>query len=115
MAKKTFNFTVTLDEDDFVQVEDHIFTTKEIIKQEEPNVDLIGPKYLKLLKALHIENLTMKAVREWLLLSLALDQCCSYHSNWDDQKILEELVAGREHSISWYIDNCQKHNHHLVH
>ena len=89
-------------------------TTKEIIKQEEPNVDLIGPKYLKLLKALHVENLTMKAVREWLLLSLALDQCCSYHSIWDDQKILEELVAGREHSISWYIDNCQKHNHHLV-
>src|SRR5665647_633034 len=110
MAKKTFNFTITLDEDDFIQVEDHIFTTKEIIKQEEPNVDLIGPKYLKLLKALHIELLTMKAVREWLLLSLALDQCCSYHSNWDDHKILEELVAGREHSISWYMDNCQKHN-----
>ncbi len=110
MAQKTFNFTVTLDEDEFVQVEDHIFTTKEILKREEPNVDMIGPKYLILLKNLDMSNLTMKAVREWLLLSLALDHCCSYHSKWDDHKILEELVAGREHSISWYMDNCHKHN-----
>jgi hypothetical protein len=110
MAEKTFNFSVTLDEDEFVQVEDHIFTTREILKREEPNVDMIGPKYLKLLKTLAVENITMKAVKEWLLLSLALDHCCSYHSRWDDQKILEELVAGREHSISWYMDNCQKHN-----
>jgi len=110
MAQKTFNFSVTLDEDEFVQVEEHIFTTREILKKEQPNVDMIGPKYLKLIKNLEIKNLTMQAVKEWLLLSLALDQCCSYHSNWDDHKILEELVAGREHSISWYMDNCQKHN-----
>ncbi len=110
MAQKTFNFSVTLDENEFVQVEDHIFTTREILKKEQPNVDMIGPKYLKLLKNLEIDNLTMQAVKEWLLLSLALDQCCSYHSKWDDHKILEELVAGREHSISWYMDNCQKHN-----
>jgi hypothetical protein len=110
MAQKTFNFSVTLDENEFVQVEDHIFTTREILKREQPNVDMIGPKYLTLLKNLKIDNLTMKAVKEWLLLSLALDQCCSYHSKWDDHKILEELVAGREHSISWYMDNCQKHN-----
>lgn len=108
MAKRTFNFSVTLDESEFVQVENHIFTTKEILKRGEPNVDMIEPKYLKLLKTLEVGNLTMKAVKEWLLLTLALDQCCSYHSKWDDRKILEELVAGREHSISWYIDNCQK-------
>jgi hypothetical protein len=110
MAERMFNFSVTLDENEFVQVENHIFTTKEILKREEPNVDMIEPKYLKLLKNIEIGNLTMKAVKEWLLLSLALDQCCSYHSKWDDHKILEELVAGREHSISWYMDNCQKHN-----
>lgn len=110
MAQKTFNFSVTLDEDEFVQVENHIFTTSEIITKEEPNVDMIGPKYLKLLKTLDVENLTMNAVKEWLLLSLALDHCCSYHSKWDDHKILEELVAGREHSVSWYMDHCQKHN-----
>ena len=115
MAQKTFNFSVTLDEDEFVQVEEHIFTTREILKKEQPNVDMIGPKYLKLIKNLEIKNLTMKAVKEWILLSLALDQCCSYHSEWDDHKILEELVAGREHSILWYMENCQKNNHHLVH
>ncbi len=110
MAEKTFNFSVALDEDEFVQVEDHIFTTKDILKRELPNIDIIGPMYLKLLKNLDISNLTMKAVKEWLLLSLALDHCCSYHSKWDDHKILEELVAGREHSISWYMENCHKHN-----
>jgi len=110
MADKTFDFSVTLDEAEFIQVENHIFTTREILKRELPNIDMIGPKYLKMLKSLKISNLTMSAVREWLLLSLALDQCCSYHSEWDDHKILEELVAGREHSISWYMDNCHKHS-----
>jgi hypothetical protein len=110
MAEITFNFSVTLDEEEFVQVEDSIFTTREILKRELPNVDMIGPKYLKLIKNLEINNLTMKAVKEWMLITLALDQCCSYHSEWDDHKILEELVAGTEHSISWYMDNCHKHN-----
>lgn len=110
MAEITFNFSVILDEDEFVQVEDSIFTTREILKRELPNVDMIGPKYLRLIKNLDIRDLTMKAVKEWMLITLALDQCCSYHSEWDDHKILEELVAGREHSISWYMDNCQKHN-----
>lgn len=110
MAEKVLNISVVMDEEDFVQVEDHIFTTKEILKRELPNVDLIGPKYLKLLKRLDVKNITMKAVKEWLLLSLALDQCCSYHSEWDDNKILEELIAGREHSVLWYMDNCQKQN-----
>lgn len=110
MAEQTFNFSVTLDESEFVRVDNHIFTTKEIFIREEPNLSMIEPKYLKLLKTFKVGDLTMNAVKEWLLLSLALDQCCSYHSKWDDHKILEELIAGREHSISWYIDNCQKHN-----
>lgn len=109
MGKKTFKFCITLDENEFIQVEDHIFTSKEILKKEKPNMDMIGPKYLKLLKEFKGE-MTMKAVKEWLLLSLALDQCCSYHTRWDDHKILEELLAGREHSISWYIENCQLHS-----
>ena len=56
MAEITFNFSVTLDEDEFVQVEDFIFTTREILKRELPNVDMIGPKYLKLIKNLEIKN-----------------------------------------------------------
>ena len=42
MAEKTFNFAVTLEEDEFFQVEDHIFTTWEILKRELPNIDIIG-------------------------------------------------------------------------
>ena len=57
MAEKTFNFSVTLDEDEFVQVEEHIFTTREILIREQPNVDMIGPTYLKLLKNLEVENI----------------------------------------------------------
>lgn len=105
MAKKVFRFSITLDENEFIQVEDHIFTTHDILKREEHNVVIVGPKCLAVLKEFQ-GNLTMKVVKEWLLLSQALDQSCSYHSKWDDHKILEELMAGREHSISWYMDNC---------
>lgn len=109
MTKKTFNFSISIDDDDFILVEDHIYTTREILKREELNMEIINPKYLKLLKEFN-GRLTMKAVKEWLLLSYALDQSCSYHSKWDDHKILEEILAEREHSVMWYVENCHSQN-----
>ena len=50
MAKKTFRFSITLDENEFIQVEDHVYTTHDILKREEPRIEIIGPKYLQLLK-----------------------------------------------------------------
>ena len=105
MSKKTFRFSITLDANEFVQVEDHVYTTHDILKREEPRIEIIGPNYLHLLKQFE-GRLTMKVVKEWLLLSLALDHCCSYHSKWDDHKIIEEIISGNEHSVSWYVDNC---------
>jgi len=105
MAKKIFRFSITLDENEFVLVEDHIYTTHDILKREEHNVVIVGPKCLDVLKEFK-GRLSLKNVKEWMLLMHALDQSCSYHSKWDENKILEEIIAGREHSISWYMDNC---------
>jgi hypothetical protein len=107
MAKKTFEFSITLDNKEFIEVEDHIFTTHESLKREELKIECIGARCLSILKEFE-GRLTMKAVKEWLMLSVALDQSCSYHSNWDDHKILEELIAGNEHPISWYVENCHR-------
>jgi hypothetical protein len=105
MTKKIFRFSISLDENEFIEVEDHIFTTHDILKREEHNVVIIGPKCLEVLKDFK-GQLTMKAVKEWLLLGHALDQSCSYRSKWDDHKILGEIIAGKDHSISWYVENC---------
>jgi hypothetical protein len=107
MAKKTFKFTITLDDKEFIEVEDHIYTTRESLKREEHRVEIIGPRCLTILKEFE-GRLTMRVVKEWLMLSTALDQSCSYHSNWDDHKILEELIEGNEHPISWYVENCHR-------
>lgn len=105
MTKKNFRFNISLDENEFVQIGDHVYTTHELLKREDHNIVVIGPKCLEVLKDFQ-GHLTMEVVREWLLLSQALDQSCSYRSKWDDHKILEELLAGRAHSISWYVENC---------
>lgn len=107
MTKKTFKFSITLDEKEFIQVEDHVYTTRESLKREEPKMEFMGARCLAILKEFE-GRLTMKVVKEWLLLAYALDQSCSYHSNWDDHKILEELIAGNEHSVSWYVENCHR-------
>ena len=108
MTKKIFRFSITLDENEFIEVEDHLFTTHEILKREDHNVVVLGQSALQTLKEFK-GKLTMKAVHEWLLLSHAIDQSCSYRINRDDHKILEEILAGRVHNISWYVENCQKH------
>ena len=110
MAKKTFKFSITLDDSEFIQVDDHIFTTHDILKREEHNIEVICPNCLGILKEFQ-GRLSMKAVQEWLLLSQALDQSCSYESSWDDHKILAEIIAGKVHSISWYVENCRISKH----
>ncbi len=108
MTKKIFRFSITLDDSEFIEVENHLFSTHEILKREDHNVVVLGEKALQTLKEFK-GKLTMKAVQEWLLLSHAIDQSCSYRINRDDHKILEEILAGRTHPITWYIENCQKH------
>jgi hypothetical protein len=105
MGNVTYNFSVTLDSDEFIKVEDHIFTTKSSLKKEEHKIDIIGYRCLQVLKDFE-DSLTMNIVNEWLLTSRALDQTCSFHAKWDDHKILEELIAGRDHPLSWYVKNC---------
>ena len=62
MAKKTFKFSITLDEKEFIQVENHIFTTRESLKREEHLVETIGAKCLTILKEFE-GRLTMKVVK----------------------------------------------------
>ena len=69
MTKKTFKFSLTLDEKEFIQVEDHVYTTHESLKREELNIECIGARCLSILKEFE-GRLTMKVVKEWLMLSV---------------------------------------------
>ncbi|WP_016776908.1 hypothetical protein [Anaerophaga thermohalophila] len=106
MVAQKFTFEVTLDSDEFVKVEDHLFTTHESLLREEPKIYLIGKGCLRILKEFE-DQLTMKSLNEWMLLSRALDQTCGFETAWDDRKILQELVTGRDHPVSWYAHNCK--------
>lgn len=106
MGKMSFTFNITLDEDEFIRVEDHLFTTRETLSREEPKVHMINSRFLNMLKDFE-GRLTMKALEEWMLLSRALDQTCSFEHKWDDKKILEELLKGLDHPVSWYAKNCK--------
>jgi hypothetical protein len=108
MAQVNFTFNISLDESEFIQVEDLIYTTKETLARQEPRVQIICQNCLNILKDFE-GRITKAVVDEWLLLSRALDQTCSYQNKWDDKMILEELIAGREHPVSWYVKNCQVH------
>ncbi len=105
MSKVDFSFNITLDDTEFIQVGKHIYTTHESLNREEPLIHFIGSKCLSILKKFE-GRLTPKVINEWLLLSKALDQTCSYGNRWDDEKIIEELIRGEEHPVSWYVHNC---------
>jgi len=105
MSKVDFSFNISLDDEEFIQVGDHIYTTHESLNKEKPSIHIIGSKCLSILK--HFEGrLTQQIINEWFLLSKALDQTSSYENRWDDYKIIEELIRGEEHSVSWYVHNC---------
>lgn len=105
MSKVDLAVKISLDDSQFVQVGDHIYTMLECISNDEQSIHFIGEKCLNLLKSFE-GRLTNKIIKEWLVLSRALDQTCSYSNRWDDSKILEQLIQGEEHPVSWYVHNC---------
>jgi len=106
MSQITFNFKLTLNESEVIRVEDDIYTTHQFLAREEPKFHLIDAGCLRILKKFE-GRLSTKVINEWLLLSKALDQTCSYLKRWDDEKIVEELIMGHEYPVSWYFDHCQ--------
>lgn len=105
MSKVDFSFNITLDDKEFIKVGEDIYTTHESLNREQPSIHFIATKCLSLLKKFE-GRLTTKLIDEWLLLSRAMDQTCSYENRWDDEKIIEELIRGEEHPVSWYVHNC---------
>jgi len=106
MSQVSFSFTVMLDENEFIKVGDHLYTTRCSLQREEPKIHMLDKSCLEVLKEFE-GQLTQPMIEEWLLLSKALDQACSFESRWDDKKILKELIAGSEHSVSWYANHCR--------
>ncbi|WP_430816116.1 hypothetical protein [Carboxylicivirga sp. RSCT41] len=106
MSQVSFTFTVMLDENEFIRVDDHLYTTRCSLQREEPKIHMIDNCCLEVLKEFEGE-LTQPMVEEWLLLSKALDQSCSFESKWDDKKIIQELISGSEHPVSWYAAHCR--------
>lgn len=105
MSKVDFSFNITLDDEEFIKVGEEIYTTHESLKREEPSIHFIEKKCLHILKKFE-GRLTSKVINEWLLLSKAMDQTCSYENSWDDEKIIGELINGEQHPVSWYVHNC---------
>ncbi len=106
MGKKNFLFNISLDDQEFVWVEDELFTTREAFQREGAKINFICTKFLNTLKEFE-GKLTVCIVEEYLLLIKALDQACSYERNWDEVKILRELIKGENHPVSWYARNCK--------
>lgn len=107
MSQVKLNFSVTLENKEFVRVGEDIYTTRGSIAREQPSIHFIEKSCVDFLKGFE-GKLTPKMVNEWLLISAALDQVCSYETSWNDSKIMEEIIAGREHPVSWYFEHCQK-------
>jgi len=106
MAQVSFSFQVALDDKEFIKVGDHLYTTRRSLHREELKIHLIDNCCLHVLKKFE-GKLTQDMIEEWLLISRALDQSCSYENKWDDQKILKELISGTEHPVSWYATHCK--------
>ncbi|MGQ1784115.1 MULTISPECIES: hypothetical protein [unclassified Saccharicrinis] len=105
MANVDLSVKISLDDSQFIQVGEHIYTTLECINNEEQSIHFIEEKCLHILKKFE-GRLTDKIIKDWLILSKALDQTCGYSNRWDDDKIIEELIRGEEHPVSWYVQNC---------
>lgn len=98
--------TLNLKEDEYFRVEDHIFTTNEKALPMEGKIHFCGNCAMKIFKEFE-GQLTMKIMQDWIKLSRALDQATSYEHQWDECKIVKELISGIEHPVSWYVKNCQ--------
>ncbi len=106
MSEVKLTLNVVLDDDEFIKVNEHVYTTKSSLETEEAKIHVVDKCCLKVLKEFE-GKLTKDIVDEWLLLSKALDQSCSYENRWDDRKMLKELVDGKSHPVSWYASHCR--------
>ncbi len=106
MKANQFQLNLNMDADEFIEVDGHLYACKDTIKRETNQLHPISEECLKLLKEFE-GKLTQKIIHEWLTLTRALDQSCSYEDQWDDRIILHELIEGRRHSIAWYADHCK--------
>ncbi len=106
MSQVSFTFTIMLEENEFISIDDHLYTTRSSLQREEPKIHMIDKCCLEILKEFE-GNINQPMVEEWLLLTKALDQSCSFESQWDDRKILQELIAGAKHPVSWYAQHCR--------
>ncbi len=105
MSRVDLSLNISLDDSEFIQVGEHIYTTHESLKREQPSIHFIGTNCLDTLKKFE-GRLTPRIIDEWLLLSRALDQTCSFENRWNDDLIIEELIKGVEHPVSWYAKHC---------
>ncbi len=106
MTKVNLTLNVVLEEGEFIQIDDHVYTTRDSLQNEETKIHIVNKCCLRILKDFK-GKLTQQIVDEWLLLSRALDQSCNFENSWDDRKILEELVEGSQHPVSWYASHCR--------
>lgn len=98
--------TLQLEEDDYFKVGDHIFTTNESLKSIEEKLHFCGSGAIQSFK--EYENLlTMDIMNSWCRLIQALNQTTSCCAEWDNRKIICELIEKREHPVSWYVKNCR--------
>ncbi len=106
MSRIDFTLNISLDSSELIKVGEHIYTTHESIYREQPTLHFISEEGLQILKK-YEGQLTSAIIEEWLVLSKALDQTCGYSSQWDDDKIITELIKGEKHSVSWYVHHCE--------
>ncbi len=106
MSEVSLTLNVVLEEGEFITIGDHVYTTKASLLNEETKIHVVDSCCLEILKEFE-GKLTQGIVEEWLLVSRALDQSCSFGNSWDDRKILIELIEGKQHPVSWYVSNCR--------
>ncbi len=106
MSRVDITLNISLDDFELIKVGKNIYTTHQSIYREQPNLHFISEEGLQILKKYEGE-LTSDIIEEWLILSKALDQTCGYSNQWDDNKILQELIKGEKHPVSWYVHNCE--------
>ena len=106
MTTINLEMTLNLKEDEYFKVGDHIFTTNEKFKPLEHKLHFCGDCAVKTFKEVE-EHLTLEIMTQWSKLARALDQTSSCATQWDNKKIITELIEGKNHSVSWYVENCK--------
>jgi hypothetical protein len=106
MTTIDLSFSLQLDEEEYFKVGDHIYTNNEKLKNFEHKLHFCGERAIQAFKK-HEKELSFNIMESWSKLCKALDQCTCCCAEWDQEKIIEELISGRTHSVSWYVENCK--------